>query len=261
MRVAIAALFVAALAGCSDGPYTEQEKAVRAEATRYFDQLNADAGAKEQAARAARTDIDLPPTSLVINTYDWNIAGTVFKDVVCTGCQAKLGTRILLQPTAELRCPACNTNLATELTTQGRGLPMFEIRSGTGTPVVALVRYVRHALVYDPNSAVSVSAKTEATNPIKPYTDSEQRGRGAYFASGLYREATSALCTTAFVYRGGQLNQVNPESVKSMVKDPPENPAVSSMKLGRWGAVEEPLVPWLGKPPVAGGTKEAPKSP
>ena len=47
MRVAIAALFVAALAGCSDGPYPEQEKAVRALTKEYFAQLNADAGAKE----------------------------------------------------------------------------------------------------------------------------------------------------------------------------------------------------------------------
>lgn len=261
MRVAIAALFVAALAGCSDGPYPEQEKAVRSLVPAYFAQLNADAGAKEQAARAARTDIDLPPTSLVLNTYDWDIAGSVFKNVVCTQCQAKLGTRVTVPQSPEIRCPACPAALATELNGQGRALPMFEIRSGTNTPVIVLVRYVRHSKVYDSNSAVAVTSKTEASNPIKPYTDAEQRGRGAYFASGLYRESGSALCTTAFVYKGGQLNQVDPESVKKMIQDPPENPTVSSMKLGRWGAVEEPLVPWLGKPPVAGGAKEAPKNP
>src|SRR5688572_5989017 len=115
MRVAIAALVLAALAGCSDGPYPQQEKEVRAEVPRYFAQLNAEAAAREQAARAARTDIDLPVTSLVVNTYDWDIAGSVFPNVVCTQCQAKLGSRIVVPPATELRCPACNKELAAEL--------------------------------------------------------------------------------------------------------------------------------------------------
>jgi hypothetical protein len=117
-------------------------------------------------------------------------------------------------------------------------------------------------MAYDPNSAVSVSSKVEAAHQIEPLTKSENRGMGTYYAGGFYRTATSALCTTAFVYKGGELRQVHPDQVKKMIADPPENVPVGSMKLGRWGAVEVPLTPWLGRPPsAASAPKEAPKNP
>lgn len=259
MRLAIAALAAAALAGCSGGPFPEQEKRLRADIVRHFAELNAQAGARAQEAKATRTDIDIPPTSLVLNRYDWDIAGNVYPNVVCpnAACAAQLGTKA--SPGTTLRCPACNHDLMEELTRIGRGQPMFEIKSSNSLPIVVLVRYVRHAMVYDPNSAVSVSAKVEATHPIEGWT--KERAPGTYYAGGFYRIASSALCTTAFVYKGGELRQVHPDQVKKMIADPPENVPVNSMKLGRWGAVEQPLIPWLGRPPAASAPKETPKSP
>lgn len=258
MRFTTAALAALVLAGCGGGPYPEQEKQVKAEVVRYFAELNAQAGARMQEAKAARTDIDLPPTSLVVNTYDWDLAGTVYENVTCSNslCGAAIATLVSLG--SAVRCPACNTDLTTELAGGGKGKPMFEIRSGTSLPIVVVVRYVRHARAYDPNSLVSVSAKTEATNPIKPIT--EERGTG-YYAGGFYRDATTTSCVTGFVFDGG-LNQIDPESVKKLTADPPENVSVGSMKLGRWGAVEKPVTPWLGrKPSTAAAPKEEPKNP
>ena len=259
MRFAIAALAAVALAGCSDGPYSEQEKSIKVEMVRHFAELNAQAGERAQQTKGTKTDIDLAPTALTINRYEWDIAGFVYPDVVCHGCQAKLGK--LATTGADIRCPNCGLELLAELTRVGRGQPMFEIKSASNaTPIVVIVRYIRRSLAYDPNSAVMVSAKAEAAFPIKSYTDAEHRGQGAYYAGGFYRVTGSAICTTGFVYRGGALNQIDPDSVKKMVKDPPETVAVPAMKLGRWGAVEEPWTPWLGNPPAAAAAKDAPKS-
>jgi hypothetical protein len=259
MRVAIAVLSVAALAGCSGGPYSEQEKEVKSEVVRRFAELNAEAGARIQAARGTKTDIDVPATSLVVDQYDWDVAGSVYTNVSCGSCQAKLGTRLSTPFRSDLKCPSCGQDLKEALAS--KALPMFEIRSGTSLPIVVLVRYVRHTSALDPNSAVMVSTKTEATNPIKPYTDAEQRGHGAYYAGGLYRVTSTSLCTEGFVYKGGELRGIDPESVRKMMKDASEAVPVSSMKLGRWGAVEEPMTPWLGRAPSGTAVKEAPKSP
>ena len=259
MRFAMAVLATAALAGCGGGPFTEQEKEVKVEMVRHFAELNAQAGARVQEAKATRTDIDLLPTALVLNHYEWDIAGNVYDNVVCPACQAALGTRA--SAGTEIRCPSCNQELMTELTRIGRAKPMFEIKSGNQLPIVIIVRYVRHALAYDPNSAVMVSAKIEAdpAHSIKSYTDSAARGQGMYYAGGFYRETASAFCTTGYVYQGGGLHQIDPESVKKLTADPPENVPVSAMKLGRWGAIEVPRTPWLGKSPAA-APKETPKS-
>jgi len=260
MRLSIAALAAAVLAGCSEGSFSEQEKGVKAELERHFAELNAEAGARAQAAKATKYDGELAATSLVLNRYDWNIGGAVYQNLVCpnASCGAKIGT--LFSAGTDVRCPACNTVLA-DLKESGKAKPMFEIRSANTTPIVVIVRYVRHAFALDPNSTVAVSSKTEATNSIKLYTDTNERGRGAYYAGGLYRETASALCTTGFVFKGGTLREIDPASVKKMTQDPPETVSVSSMKLGRWGGIEEPLVGWLGKPPVGSAAKEAPKSP
>jgi hypothetical protein len=261
MRVAIAALAAAALAGCSGGPFPEQEKRLRSDMIRHFAELNAEAGVRAQEAKATKSDIDVPGTALVLNHYEWDLEGQIFPNVECINpsCLAKIGTLVLTdtRPESKLRCLVCNTDLREEMNRVGRGLPMFEIKSGNSLPIVVLVRYVRHSMVYDPNSLVSVSPKTEASNPIEPYT----KERGMLYAAGFYRTAASALCTTAFVYKGGELHQVDPRQVDKMIADPPENVPVNSMKLGRWGAVEKPLTPWLGRPPAASVPKEAPKSP
>lgn len=258
MRVAIAALAVAILAGCSGGSFTEQEKEVKAEVARYFAELNAEAGARAQQAKATRTDIDLPPTSLVLNQYEWDLAGSVYPNVTCHQCQTNLGTRATA--TGSLLCPECGADLVPELTRIGRGVPMFEIKSGNSLPIVVVVRYIRRSLAYDPNSAVLVSQKADASFPVKAFTDADQRGHGAYYAGGFYRVTGASICRTGFVYRGGELRQIDPESVKKMTKDPPETVAVSAMKLGRSGALEDPLTPWI-KGPSAKTPKEAPKSP
>jgi hypothetical protein len=257
MRVAISALAAAVLAGCGGGSFTEQEKRLRNEMVLYFAELNAQAGANAQDLKATKSDVDISPPALITYRYDWDIAGNVYNNVVCANnaCGAKIG--ILTNPGTGLRCPACNTDLAEEMTRIGRAQPMFEVRSTT-TPILVIVRYVRHTLAHDPSSAVMVSAKTETTHSIKPLTDLEPRGRGAYYAGGFYRETASALCTAGFVYKGGDLHQMDPATVEKMTKDPPETPSVSSMKLGRWGAIEQPIMPWIGRPPIA---KEAPKSP
>lgn len=252
MRVAIAVLAAAAVAGCSGGSFTEQEKRLRSEMVRYFAELNAQAGANAQEVKATKSDVDISPPALIIYRYDWDIAGNVYNNVLCNACGAKIG--ILTTPGTGLRCPACNTDLAEGI---GRAQPMFEVRSTT-TPIIVLVRYVRHTLAHDPSSAVMISAKTETTHSIKPFTELDPRGRGAYYAGGFYRVTASAICTTGFVYKGGDLRQIDPPSVEKMIKDPPETPTVSSMKLGRWGAIEKPIMPWIGKPPIS---KEAPKSP
>jgi len=262
MRVAIAALAVAALAGCGGGPFPEQEKEVKVEMVRHFAELNAEAGLRAQEAKAARMDIDIAPTALVLNQYAWDLEGSVYPNVTCHACQAKLGT--LATAVKEIRCPACNTDLKEELGRVGRAQPMFEIKSGNSLPIVVVVRYLRHSLAYDPSSAVMVSSKTEAMpeHSIKSYTDVANRSQGSvYYAGGFYRVAGTALCTTAFVYKGGELHQVDPESVKKMTAESPENVPVSQMKLGRWGAVEVPRTPWLGKPPMEGAAapKETPK--
>lgn len=259
MRLTMAALAALVLAGCSGGPYSEQEKQVKAEVARYFAERNAQAGARIQEAKTTKTDIDIPDTSLVVSTYDWALDGVLYENVTCTNnsCQAQIGT--LAATGSAVRCPACNHDLTTELASSGKGKPMFEIRSGTNLPIVVLVRYIRHTRVYDPNSLVSVSARTEATNPIKPIT--EERGSG-YYAGGFYREATTSVCAGGFVYRGGDLDAIDTASIEKMIKDPPENPSVSSMKLGRGGAVEKPLMPWLGRKPAAVTVpKEEPKNP
>lgn len=258
MRFAMAALTAAALAGCSGGSFTEQEKEVKAEVARYFGELNAEAGARAQQAKATTSDIDVPATSLVLSQYEWDLAGSVYPNVACHQCQAQLGTRATA--TGSLLCPECGADLVPELTRIGRGVPMFDIKSGNSLPIVVLVRYVRRSLAYDPNSAVLVSQKADASFPVKAFTDANERGKGAYYAGGFYRVSAASICTTGFVYRGGELRQIDTDSIKKMLKDPPETPSVSAMKLGRWGAVEEPLTPWI-KGPAAKTAKEAPKSP
>ena len=260
MRFTTAALAALVLAGCGGGPYSEQEKQVKVEVARYFAEMNAQAGARVQEAKATKTDIDVPPTSLVVNTYDWDLAGSLYENVTCTNnsCQAQIGT--LAATGSAVHCPACNHDLTTELASSGKAKPMFEIRSAQGSlPLVVVVRYIRHTRVYDPNSLVSVSARTEATNSIRPLTDAEERGR-SYYAGGFYRDATTSVCATGFVYKGGDLDQVDPKSVEKMIADPPETVAVGSMKLGRWGAVEKPLMPWFGRKPAA-APKAEPKTP
>jgi len=261
MRLAIAVLAAAALAGCSDGPLSEQEKEVKAEVGRHFAELNAQAAARAQEAKLTKSDIDLPATALVLNRYDWDLNGAIYPDVECSNaaCKAKLGT--LASIGVELRCPACGQELMTELTRVGKSLPMFDLRSGTGLPVVVIVRYVRKSYAYDLTSAVLVSSKTESVISTKAFTDPENRGKGGYYANGLYRVTGTAIGTTGFVYRGRELHEIDPESVKKMTQDPPETVSVSSMKLGRWGGIEKPLMPWLGKPPTEAPAKETPKTP
>src|SRR5262245_31515652 len=159
MRVAVAGLGVAGLAGCGGRSFAGQCRAGRGELVRHFAELNAEAGARAQDATAARADFDIAPTALVLNQYAWDIEGSVYPNVECHACHAKLGT--LATTVKEIRCPACNTDLKEELNRVGRAQPMFEIKSTT-TPIVVIVRYVRHSLAYDPSSAVMVTSKTEA---------------------------------------------------------------------------------------------------
>jgi hypothetical protein len=260
MRLAIAVLAAAALAGCSDGPLGEQEKEVKVAVGRHFAELNAQAAARAQEAKLTKSDVDLPATALVLNRYDWDLNGAIYPDVECSNaaCKAKLGK--LASVGVELRCPECGQELMTELTRVGKSQPMFESKS-TGLPIVVIVRYVRKSYAYDPTSSVLVSSKTESVISTKAFTDPENRAKGGFYANGLYRVTGTAIGTTGFVYRGGELHEIDPESVKKMVKDPPETVSVSSMKLGRWGGVEEPLTPWLGKPPTEAPAKAPPKTP
>jgi hypothetical protein len=256
MRVAFAALaVVAALAGCSEGSYSEQEKKLKLEVARYFAELNADASAAVQAAKSTHADHEISSTALNTSQYEWDAAGSVYENVVCPNgaCGAELG--MMATASEKLRCPQCNQELSPD-----KAKPMLEIRSGTSMPIVILVRYVRRGLAYDPNSAVKVSARTENEHLISDLIDPANRGKDRIYAGGYYRVVTSSLCTTAFVFKGGELRQVDPENVRKMMGSS-EQVSASGLKLGRWSAIEEPLKPWLGKKPAASAAKEEPKSP
>jgi hypothetical protein len=255
MRVALAALAVATLIGCSEGSFSEQEKKIKTELARYFAELNAEASASVQAAKSTKFDHEMSPSALNPSRYEWDVAGAVYEDVTCPNgaCAAALGT---MATTAEkLRCPECNQEL-----TPDKKKDMFEIRSGTNMPIVVLVRYIRKGLAYDPNSVVRVSPRIEGgEHSISALTAAENRGTGLAYAGGFYRVATTSLCTTAFVFKGGELNQVDPDSVKKLMGSS-DTVTASGLKLGRWPAIEDPVKPWLGKAPVA-AKKEEPKSP
>ena len=256
MRVAFAALaVVAALSGCSEGSYSEQEKRIKVEVARYFAELNADASAAVQSAKATHADHEIAATALNPSRFEWDAAGSVYEGVVCPNgaCGVELG--MLASASEKLRCPECNQELSPD-----KAKPMFEIRSGTSMPIVILVRYVRRGLAYDPSSMVKVSARTEGDHLISELVDPANRGKGRIYAGGMYRVVTSSLCTTAFVFKGGELRQVDPDNVKKMMGST-EQVSSSGLKLGRWPAIEEPLKPWLGKKPTASAPKEEPKSP
>src|SRR5688572_21038909 len=120
MRLAIAALLVGALVGCSEGSYADQEKWVKSDVGRFFAELNAQAGVGAQQAKATRYDIDIPYTSLVLNRYDWDLEGNVYPDLTCpnNACNAKIGT--LVHAKGDLRCPACGQDLGTELASRAK---------------------------------------------------------------------------------------------------------------------------------------------
>ena len=256
MRVVIAVLAVAALAGCGGGPFPEQEREVKAEVARYFAELNSEAAARAIDAKAASAQVDVPPAALTLSRFDWDIAGSIFPNVVCPGCKSELGT--LATTGVDLKCPECGMALMEELARIGRAVPMFEIKSAQSLPIVIVVRYVRHVQVFDPNATVSVSAKTAATTPIDSYTTRERHDPKLYYANGFYRSAGDLLGVTGFVYRGGSLRQIDAKSIEQMTKDPPESVPVSSMTLGAAAPIETPIKPWIGKKPEAAG-KAAPK--
>jgi hypothetical protein len=257
MRLAIAALLVGALAGCSEGSYADQEKSVKGDTVRLFAELNAQAGLRAQETKATSYDIDIPYTALVLDRYEWGLEGSVYTDVTCPNgaCGASLGTLVnpKVTPDMALRCPACGQELGTEIA--GKAKPMFEVKS-TSAPIIVVVRYVRRSFAHDPSSAVMVSSKTEQTVNIRPIT--ETRAPGLYYAGGFYREVNAVVGVTAFVYKGGELRPVDAESVKKLTADPAETVSVSSMKTGTWDPIEKPLLPWLGRAPAA-KPKEAPK--
>lgn len=258
MRFAISALAVAALAGCGGGPYQQQEREVRAETARYFADLNAEAETRAIDAKAVALEADLPASGLTLSRFDWDLNGSVFPNVVCPQCKAQLGW--LATTGVDLKCPECATGLMEELARIGRAIPMFEIKSGQTLPIVVVVRYVRRMYVYDPNATVAVSAKAQANFPIDTYTAREPHNPRLYYAGGFYRLAGEALGMTGFVYRGGSLHQIDPDSIKKMTADPPETVPVSAMKIGPSAPVEIPLKPWLGKRPE-GVTPKAPEKP
>lgn len=255
MRVAIAALAAAALAGCSGGSVQELEKQVKGEMVRHFADLNAAAAESNRAAKETRTDIDIPATALVVNRYEWDLNGMVHENVVCQNCQESLGTMATIG--VDLRCPACGAGLMEELARVGKGKPMFELKSGTATPIRVLVRYVRRMYAYDPNSAVTVSAKTAAQFPtIDAYTVADNRGKGAYYAGGFYRMTGAAIATAGFAYDGGSLRPLDRAWVKQQSGEPVE---VATEGDKAQGPVEKPLLPWLGKMPAAPAPKDPPK--
>jgi len=250
MRFAIAVLSAAALAGCGGGPYAQQEREVKSQVAQYFNSLNAEAALMAIDAKATRSVADAPSLGRTMNTYDWRIDGYVVPDVTCPDgkCKAKLGT--LAYTGVDLKCPACGAALADEINRLGRSLPMFEIRSGSALPIVVIVRYVRKVGVYDPSSTVSVTARTQEAIPVESFTGRDRRDPRNYYAGGFHRPDSAFIGTTGFVYKGGELRQIDPASVGKMTAMPPENVAVSAMKLGPTAAVEKPLRTWASIAPA-----------
>ena len=250
MRLAIGFLAAAALAGCGGGPYGQQEKEVRNLAAQYFNTLNADAALLAIDAKATRSVADAPSLGRTRNTYEWRIDGYVVPDVTCPDgkCKAKLGT--VAYTGVDLKCPACGAALADEINRLRRSLPMFEIRSGSALPIVVIVRYVRRVGVYDPSATVSVTPRTQETIPVDAFAGRDRRDPKHYYAGGFHRPDAAFICTTGFVYKGGELRQIDPKSVEKMTAMPPENVAVSAMKLGNNPAVEKPLRTWAAVAPA-----------
>ncbi len=133
---------------------------------------------------------------------------------------------------------------------------MFQVISGNEKPMVALVRYVRRQHVHDPMGKVHISAKGYE----KASTDSETLGReferraDKRYGGGYHRPDAAWVVTTAFVYRGGSISQVDPQSVAKLAQG--ETVPASQMTLGTTVGLEDYVQTWVEAPAKAptGGT-------
>lgn len=267
------AIFPAAMAACG-GPSDRagQEADFKNQLALHFNRLNQESAIAEIETKASLRKDAHVATSIgrTYSTYQWNPDGFILRNVEVKA--AKRTVPMLVYTGSEVQLPApapenagradAVTGLAADLTEADlkkyakEPQPMFQVISGNEKPMVALVRYVRRQNVYDAMGKVQISAKgyEKAGTTAETLAGDLETNPNKRYGGGYHRPDAAWVVTTAFVYRGGSITQVDPQSVAKLAKG--ETVPASQMTLGTTVGLEDYVQTWAEAPAKAptGGT-------
>ncbi len=272
MRRILAVAFIPALlAACGPSEYKAQVADFKNQLALHFNRMNQEGAIAAMEAKAApfKKTEEATTTGRVTSTYQWIDTGVVLRNVEAKAARTRIP--LLVYSGAELNLPGAapgmekpadaTTVLAADLTEadlkkyDASAAPMFAIVSGEQRPIIAIVRYVRRQRVLDPQGTVQISAKgyeKAQTTPeeLGPKLAADPKN---YYGGGYHRPDATFVVTTAFVYRGGGIEQVDPASVTKLLAG--EKVPASQMKLGATVGLETEVATWAQPAkPSSGGT-------